>query len=288
MNGIILINKPRGISSSKVVTTIKKITKEKCGHLGTLDPLAEGVLPICIGRATRLFDYFLNKKKEYVAEFTFGEETDTLDLEGQVVKTSSHIPTLDEIEKAISSHFLGGIQQVPPIYSSKRVLGTRAYDMARKNKEIDLKPVAIHIFSFEATRQIDAKTFELKIVCSAGTYIRALARDLGAAVDSCATMTMLVRTKVGDFDIANCRELDKINIENIEKQTLPIKAIVDKMPLYKVSITEENLKNLLNGKNLLLTECQIREIVKVYNNEKVVGLGTVNENGCLKIKTYLL
>ena len=288
MNGIILINKPCGINSSKVVATIKKITKEKCGHLGTLDPLAEGVLPICIGRATRLFDYFLNKKKEYVAEFTFGEETDTLDLEGQVVKTSSHIPTKDEIEKAISSHFLGDIQQVPPIYSSKKVEGTRAYDMARKNKEIDLKPVAIHIFSFECTRQIDGKTFELKIVCSAGTYIRALARDLGAAVGSCATMTRLVRTKVGDFDIANCRELDKINIENIEKQILPIKAIVDKMPLYKVNITEENLKNLLNGKNLLLTNCQIREIVKVYNNEKVVGLGTVNENGCLKIKTYLL
>lgn len=288
MNGIILINKPRGISSSKVVATIKKITKEKCGHLGTLDPLAEGVLPICIGRATRLFDYFLNKKKEYVAEFTFGEETDTLDLEGQIVKTSSHIPTKDEIEKAISSHFLGDIQQVPPIYSSKKVEGARAYDMARKNKEIDLKPVAIHIFSFECTRQIDGKTFELKIVCSAGTYIRALARDLGAAVGSCATMTRLVRTKVGDFDIANCSELDKINIENIEKQTLPIKAIVDKMPLYKINITEENLKNLLNGKNLLLTNCQIREIVKVYNNEKVVGLGTVNGNGCLKIKTYLL
>ena len=288
MNGIILVDKPRGVISSKVVAMVKKVTKENCGHLGTLDPLAEGVLPICIGRATRLFDYFLKKKKEYVAWFSFGQETDTLDLEGQVIKEISLIPTREMLERAISNQFLGEQKQLPPIYSSKKVDGLRAYDMARKNKEIDLKEVDICIYAFEFIKQIDDNTFEFRIECSAGTYIRALARDLANSVGSCATMTKLVRTKVGDFELKDCIPFDQISIDLVEKKFFPIKSIFTSMPQNSITISRENLKNLLNGKNSLLTKCPNSEIVKVYCEGEVVGLGITNAQGYLKIKTYLL
>ena len=121
MIGIVNINKPKGVTSSNVVVKIKKLLNiKKVGHMGTLDPLASGVLPICIGKATRLFDYFLKKQKTYIAQFKFGEETNTLDLEGEVVKTSKNIPTLNQVEDALK-FFIGEIDQIPPMFSSKRL-----------------------------------------------------------------------------------------------------------------------------------------------------------------------
>ena len=131
MNGIIVVNKKRGMSSASVVNRLKHITGEKCGHLGTLDPLAEGVLPVAIGRATKLFDLFLNKTKTYITQIRFGYMTDTLDEEGEVICTSQFIPQKEDIERVIAENLLGDIMQLPPAYSAKKVDGKRSYSIAR-------------------------------------------------------------------------------------------------------------------------------------------------------------
>ena len=149
MLGVLNINKPKGVTSSNVVVKIKKLLNiKKVGHMGTLDPLAQGVLPICIGKATRLFDYFLKKQKTYIAQFKFGEETDTLDLEGKIVKTSSYIPTKQDIAKALTT-FIGEISQIPPMYSSKKIDGKKAYDLARQGETIEMKPCNVTIYDYK-------------------------------------------------------------------------------------------------------------------------------------------
>ena len=286
MQGIILINKPKGVTSSSVVSKVKFLTHEKCGHLGTLDPLAEGVLPICIGRATRLFDYFLKKQKTYIAHFTFGYQTSTLDLEGEKVKICSYVPTKSEIEMAIEKHFLGDILQTPPEYSAKKLDGQKAYDLARKNKELDLKPVPITIYKFDLMQQINENTFEFEITCSAGTYIRALARDIGFATNSCATMTSLVRTKVGAFDIKDCIEFENLSKEGILEKIIPQDDILRAIFPCKINISKEVLQDLLNGKKKFLKGKE-GEPHAVFCEGKGVGIGFISNN-YLTIKTYLL
>ena len=154
MIGVVNINKPVGTTSSNVVVKIKKLLNiKKVGHMGTLDPLAQGVLPICVGKATRLFDYFLKKQKTYIAQFRFGEQTDTLDLEGNIIDISTNIPTKTEIEKALKV-FIGEINQIPPMFSSKKINGKKAYDLARKGEEIELQPCKITIYDYKLLKQI--------------------------------------------------------------------------------------------------------------------------------------
>lgn len=286
MNGVLLINKPRGMSSGSVVGKIKKLTGEKCGHMGTLDPLAEGVLPICIGRATRLFNYFLDKTKVYIAQFKFGEETDTLDLEGRVVGTSSKIPTYKEVDDCIFYNFLGARQQLPPEYSAKKIGGKKSYDLARQGKEIDLKPVDIYISRFSIERQIDDKTYEFEIECSSGTYIRALARDLGRSLGSCATMTKLVRTRVGRFDKKNCVDIENLSITTIEENLIPLEDVILSMGLPRLTITNNIVKDLLDGKPFFFDKCG-QDIHAVFCDGKAVGFGKVVGDR-FKMLTYLL
>ena len=192
MNGFFNINKPKGMTSSQVVGKVKYLLgkKAKVGHMGTLDPLASGVLPIAVGRATRLFDFLLQKKKTYIATFQFGIHTDTLDSTGTTLDTSNVIPTIDQITSVLPQ-FLGVNQQIPPAYSAKSINGKRAYDLARQGQEVELKPCTIQIFDIQVQRQLAHDTFQFLITCSAGTYIRSIARDLGTALGTFATMTEL-------------------------------------------------------------------------------------------------
>ena len=193
MIGFVNVNKPSGISSSKVVSICKKIfNTKKIGHMGTLDPLAEGVLPIAIGKATRMFDYFLDKHKEYVAEFTFGMTTDTLDAEGNIIEKCDYIPTKEKIIEILPS-LIGVIDQIPPQYSAKKVNGRCAYDLARAGQIVDLKPKRIEIYDIKLLEVKDNK-FTFLIECSGGTYIRSIARDIATLVNSKAYMSKLIRT----------------------------------------------------------------------------------------------
>ncbi len=292
MNGIIVVNKKSSMSSASVVNRIKHITGEKCGHLGTLDPLAEGVLPVAIGRATKLFDLFLNKTKTYITQIRFGYMTDTLDEEGEVICTSQYIPKKEDIERVIAENLLGDIMQLPPAYSAKKVDGKRSYSIARHGGEVHLSPVPVTIYSFDVLRKIDENTYECRVVCSSGTYIRSLCRDVGALLSSCATMHHLLRTHCGAFDIDHAVDLDEITEGNFSSFVILLEDIFLDYP--RIDITKIEYKNLIDGKkikpNLLKNAKNIEKIDKnqiicVFLDEKLIGLAKVID-GFFKIFIY--
>lgn len=284
MLGFLNINKPSGISSSAVVSKIrKKLMIKKIGHMGTLDPLASGVLPIAVGKATRLFDYFLNKNKKYYAEFEFGYETSTLDSEGEIVKKSNFIPTKEDILNVLD-RFIGKISQMPPNFSAKKVNGVSAYNLARKNVEIDLKPSIVEIFELKFIDQLSHTKFAFEITCGSGTYIRSIARDLGVALNTFGTMTKLIRVKSGDgFLIENAIELENfIQLDN--PNDLLIKCD-DVFKFDKYDLTDKEYIDVRNG----LKTCFIKPFEKdtfLYHNSRLIG---VAENGInyLKVKVNL-
>lgn len=284
MIGIINVNKPKGVTSSTVVVKIKKILGiKKVGHMGTLDPLASGVLPICIGKATRLFDYFLKKQKTYIAQFKFGLQTDSLDLEGEVIKTSNIIPSKQEVEIALK-HFQGEINQVPPIYSSKKINGKKAYDFARKGETVDLAPCKVNIYKYKLLQQIDESTFEFEITCSAGTYIRSLARDLGEKLNSCATMVNLKRIKSGNFEISTAVDYEKLTKDEIISNLISLEEIL--VDFEKLILTQKDFQRLLNGLPVKIESLKENVFYSVYCEKEIIGIGE-KVGDCLKLKTFL-
>ncbi len=285
MIGVINACKPKNVTSSNVVVRIKKLLGiKKVGHMGTLDPLASGVIPVCVGKATRLFDYFLKKQKTYIATFTFGFETTTLDLEGEVVKKSSNIPTKQEVENAIKL-FLGKISQLPPQFSSKKVDGQKSCDLARKGKEVKLKECPVEIFEYKLINQINVATFQFRIACSAGTYIRSLARDLGNKLNSCATMVDLVRIKTGNFKIEDSLKYEDFSKESLIENLIPIEKVLQDFK--KIEIGSKQYKDLLSGKivnNACEKDCN--EDCAVLFDKKIVAIAT-SLNGNIKLKTFL-
>ena len=269
--GIIAINKPKDWTSFDVVNKIKHIVKpNKVGHLGTLDPMATGVLLVTIGKATKLFDIMQQKEKTYLAIFEFGYETDSLDATGVTQKTSNNIPTLEQIE-AVLPKFKGKINQIPPKFSAKSVNGVRAYDLARRGESFELLPKQVEVFDIKIIEYKD-KILKLEIVCGSGTYIRSIGRDIAYELNSCATMTELVRTKVGKFELKNCKHMSDINSENIYENMSNLDDVLD----YEfLNLGKELTTKLLNGMTIkvdvkngnyfLNYEENIVAIVKVEN-----------------------
>ena len=284
MNGIVILNKEKGISSNTACRKVGKLLGEKkVGHLGTLDVLATGVLPVALGKATKLFDFYLQKTKTYLATFTFGYETTTLDSEGEVVASSDIIPKEDELRSALLK-FIGAQNQMPPKYSAKKVNGKCAYDLARSNIDFELKPKEITITNIELISQISNDTYTFKITCSSGTYIRSIARDLGYALNTYATMTDLVRLQCGNFMLEN-----SYAISQIEK--IGIDVLLDFNTIFKefekIQVNDTETKKLLNGQTILIKENRenITNIV-VQNNNEVLGLGNITNN-YLKLEIHL-
>ena len=221
MFGFLNVYKPKGKTSHDVVAILRRITKIKqIGHTGTLDPFAEGVLPICIGKATRLIEY-LKDDKAYIGTVQFGTSTTTYDTEGEIVKTSSETVNIDDIESALNN-FRGEIKQIPPIYSAIKVNGKKLYEYARKGEEVKIEPrkVTINELSILNYNQ-DTRQLELFIDCSKGTYIRALARDIGQALQSGAHLTALRRTQVGNYRVEGCHTIESFEqwLSTIEIET---------------------------------------------------------------------
>lgn len=244
MNGFFNINKEKGMTSSAVVGVVKGILRSrgivtKVGHLGTLDPEGEGVLPIALGRATRLFDYFLDKTKVYRTIFSFGRTTDTLDATGVTTAVCEKIPTEAELLAAIPG-LCGEVDQLPPAYSAKVVGGVRAYKLARQGEEPDLKPKRVRIEQIRLLEHLDARTFRFEVTCGGGTYIRSIARDLGNAVGSLGIMDAIYRTQSGCFHIENAYRLDDLRrSEDLAAQIIPIEAALTDFPVLAVSPKEE-------------------------------------------------
>lgn len=246
LSGWLILDKPRGMGSTQGVSAVKRVlrqngyAKTKVGHGGTLDPLAEGVLPIALGEATKLAGRMLDSDKIYAFTLKFGEETDTLDTEGPVIATSDVRPTLAEIE-AILPRFTGAIEQVPPAYSALKVDGQRAYDLARAGEAVALKSrdVTIHSLILRRGDDVDAVTLEAHV--SKGTYIRSLARDIAQALGTCGHVTYLRRIKAGPF-----REEQAISLDNLEQAAkgaglehllLPLEAGLDDIPALSLDQT---------------------------------------------------
>lgn len=217
MKGFLIVNKPKGITSFDVIRKLKPILKEKrIGHVGTLDPFASGVLIIALGRYTKLFFLFDDLYKEYIAEGVFGESRDTDDVEGRVLEKTKNqnILSFNELEALIKNNFLGSILQKPPIYSAKKIYGKRAYDLARENKEFQLKSVNVFINNIELL-EYNYPYFRIKTSVSKGTYIRAIVRDIGEITNNLAYTKDLIRTSIGDYNIDNAINLENINAHNI-------------------------------------------------------------------------
>lgn len=280
INGIILINKERGVSSNSVVNKVKHLLKaDKAGHLGTLDVLGEGLLPITLGKGTKLFDYFLNKDKVYRTIYKFGETTDTLDLEGVITNKNDVIVTTEMLENVIP-RFIGKQNQMPPKYSAKKINGKTAYALAREGVDFELKPKEIEIYSIQLVKQISFNEFEFEIHCSSGTYIRSLCRDIASELSTFGVMSYIQRTRCGEFDIKQSYTLQDIKNKNF--QIISLDSVFN-YPI--VEFNENTGTKLLNG-------C---EIDIEFNNGKVKGfyngefIGICNiENKKAKIELRLL
>ncbi len=210
INGWLNIDKPYGYSSAKVVAIVKRLLKaKKVGHGGTLDPLASGVLPICINKATKTTEKTMNFLKEYFFNITFGEERTTADAEGEVIKTSNIIPKENEI-KNILNNFIGEIQQTPPIYSAIKVNGKRAYDLARNNQNVELQARLVKVFELNFLGFENEKTAKFSVKCGKGFYIRSLAVDISKALNTVSYVSYLRRTEVGIFNKDNMITLEKL------------------------------------------------------------------------------
>ncbi len=276
--GVIVINKPTDWTSFDVVNKIKRlIGLSRVGHLGTLDPMATGVLLVTIGKATKLFDIMQEKKKTYVATFHFGEETNTLDSTGKITNSNNKIVTRKEIE-AILNTFVGEISQIPPKYSAKSVNGVRAYMLARKNEDFVLPAKVVKIYELKII-DFNDNILTLEITCGSGTYIRALGRDIAYKLNTYATMISLVRTKVGKFDLNQSIDIKSLTKDNIENYILLIDSVLD---YNKIELSDINTKKILNGQTIktdlkdgtykLNNELDTIALIQVHNSNAKMSL----------------
>ena len=281
MTGFININKPENLSSAKVVAAVKRKFNLPCGHMGTLDPMATGVLPIGVGKATRLFPYLLDKNKVYRANFLFGTLTDTLDTTGKIEKTTDSIPSETEIKNALVN-FTGDIDQMPPKFSSKCVQGKRGYELARAGKDFELKTKRVRIHNIEYTGKISEKEFSFRITCGGGTYIRSLARDMGEFLGSLAVMSALIRECSGKFCIENAVSLEEFTESTEpEKYLIPADFAVD---YEKLVIEDDKAKKILDG---VYENYGYRGgVYRVYSKDGFLGIGEAKD-GKLRIKAYV-
>lgn len=242
INGILVVNKPKGITSRDVVNKVCKVMQTKSvGHIGTLDPLAEGVLVCLIGKYTKLSNILINHDKEYIATFKLGILTDTLDITGNIIKTNNKKISKEDLEKALKQYICTYEQEVPK-YSAVKVNGRKLYDYARNNEEINLPKKEVTIYDLKL---ISYKEDIVKIKCrvSKGTYIRSLIRDIGSYLESYATMTELTRTKLGKFDLKESYSLEQIN--NNKYKLLDLDNILDIET--REIIKEIDYKHIKNG-----------------------------------------
>lgn len=249
LSGLLSINKPQGITSRQVVNQFQKLVRPaKIGHAGTLDPLATGVLVLCLGSATRLIRFVQEQPKEYIGEFVLGKRSDTDDITGQVIDTPD-CPVIEQeqLERCLPA-YLGNIKQTPPRFSAVHINGKRAYDLARKGDSFEINPRTVEIYELEL-QSFDFPRFQLRILCGSGTYIRSLGRDLGEDLGVGATMTSLVRTRIGEFDLGNSLSLEEPpTLESITSHLKPPVTAVPQLPCYHCD--ERELVSLSQGQKL--------------------------------------
>lgn len=291
--GILVVNKAKDLTSHDVVSILRrKLNMKKIGHTGTLDPMATGVLPICIGNSTRISSYIMEQGKSYIAELKFGFSTTTYDSTGEIVdQTDNTIFTEEQLRESIK-HFIGEIEQYPPIYSAIKVDGKKLYEYAREGQEVEIKPRNVTIYDINL---LDLKddTATIQVECSKGTYIRSLIHDLGKELSSYAHMTHLIRNRVGKFNIDNSIDISKISdysLDEIEEKLISIEDAL--YNLDKINIIDTISDRLINGQKININSLTFEgkylednDIVVNVNN-KFIGIGKV-KNNILKMEKVL-
>ena len=276
MNGLLIINKPKGYTSHDIVNIVrKKLNIKKVGHTGTLDPNATGVLQVLVGQATKISKYLVEHKKTYIATLKLGEQRDTGDSEGNVINQDLDLSVYDnkEIEQALFS-FLGKQQQIPPIYSSIKVNGKKLYEYARNGQEIEIKPRDIEVYNISLISYDKKNEIAFEVECSKGTYIRTLCEDIAKKIGTIGYMKELQRIKVNEFKIEDAISLDDLDNTNIENKIISIEEVFKDNS--KIELNNRNLELFLNGVQLTY---ELNEgLYRIYNNNKFIGLGIINDN----------
>ena len=289
LNGLILLDKPEGFTSFKAAAALRRIYNTKrIGHTGTLDPMATGVLPILIGRATRLCSLVLESDKRYTATVKLGVTTDSLDITGNVL--SECVPNVsDEQLNDALLHFTGEYDQIPPMFSAIKKDGVRLYDLARQGKEIEREPRRIKIYEINLLERCGDE-FKIDVLCSKGTYIRSLADDLGRYLGCGACLTALRRTKTAQFNISQCVTLEQIESDP-EKYLLPCEMAVDY--LRTVELSSGQARRFSNGAELSADRVRVEEpkngeLFRVKFDDGFLGLAEYNEeNNSLNTKCVI-
>lgn len=292
MNGVINIYKNTGMTSFDVVAMVRRVAKmKKVGHTGTLDLAASGVLPVCLGKATKIIDYIMENKKVYRVNLKLGMITDTYDLEGEVLREedASHI-TKDEILNCINS-FVGTIDQVPPMYSALKQNGVRLYELARQGIEVHREARKITIYSIENIKIESNDNIQMDVCCSKGTYIRSLCYDIGEKLNVGATMTALERIQNGPFTKEEAINIEDLTEELLEKHIISIEKALDSFE--KITVNEKFGKLLKNGvkvfdNRMYSEEVEFNKLYRVYEDNGVfLGLGKRDEKG-FKLEKLLI
>lgn len=277
MQGAIIVNKAPDMTSRDVINILnKKFNTKSIGHTGTLDPIAEGVLVCLIGKYTKLTDILINHDKEYIASFKLGILTDTLDITGKILKEEKINLTKEEIQKTILS-FKGTYNQEVPIYSAVKINGKKLYEYARNNEEITLPKREVNIYDIELLN-IDKDIITIKTKVSKGTYIRSLIRDIGLKLNTNATMTKLIRTKLGKFTIE-----ESYTLEDIQNDNYKLLSLEDLINLDTININEEMLFKIKNGQ--IIDYQTNKYILYKYNNQDIALYKPYQNN---KIKPFIM
>ena len=263
MNGVLLINKEKGITSSDVVVKLKHILNtKKVGHTGTLDPLAQGLMLVTVGKATKISNLLTEKYKEYIATFELGYQTDTYDTEGKVINKSDKVVEKEKIIEVINSYKKRYLQEVP-IYSSVKVNGKKLYEYARNNIEVELPKREVEIKDIEIL-SIEENKVVIKTFVSKGTYIRSLINDIGMSLETYATMTDLIRTKVDKYNLE-----DAYTLEDVEENNYKLLSIDEVLDYPKIELSDELYKKVSNGVKISNDYNINDKVILKYNNHLV-------------------
>ena len=291
-DGIINVNKPSGMTSHDVVSVLRRRLKiKRIGHTGTLDPMATGVLPVCIGRATRIIEYYEADMKSYTAELKLGLRTDTLDITGEVLEEKPFDDvTEDAISEALKS-FDGWVEQTPPMYSALKVNGKKLYEYAREGKEVEIKSRKVFLEGMRVYDiNLDDGSMKLDVTCSKGTYIRTIIDDLGQMLGCGATMTALVRTKSGVFSLEDSAELEDLkSMSDDEIEAVMIQPDKTLVNLGAIELHPKRFVPFCNGMSTRSTGYRIEDEgvlseYKVYSEGKFAGIGRIREGELIPVK----
>lgn len=290
MDGILIVNKPKEYTSHDVVAKVKKICNEKVGHTGTLDPMATGVLPLLLGKGTKLSKYLINHNKVYISTIKLGQKTNTSDSEGNIIEEKKvNLLNLEEknVQKVLKQ-FVGKQKQTPSIYSAIKVNGKKLYEYARKNIQVEVPAREIEIYSIELLNiNKEEKTVEFKVHCSKGTYIRTLCEAIAEKLETVGYMKELNRIKVGEFDLSQAVTIEEIENNKdkekfLQEHFISIEKFFENKPY--IELNENKLQLFLNGVKLSINKTD--GIYRIIVNNKFVGVGVI-ENNLLKRELIL-